>query len=477
MATYSGVKKIKIGDDIFVLDIPTATDIGIKFNYTTSGNNRAVQQDSNGNLYVTQKDDNTWTAMVGATSSANGSVGYVNATPPKDGYNTKFLRADGSWAIPNYTTNTDEKLKTVALTSATTYYPILATGANAAVNRQVDSTLGGLKYISTAGTTSAVGTALLQLGNAIASGTANNEQGVIRLYGTTAYYMDIKAESGLPAANRTIYLPSYAGTMYLTCTSTTNSVGGATTAPVYVKDTGEIAVVTSIPYSLLSGTPTIPTIPSNNITGSGTNGKVVKFTGTYTIGDGWGVTDNTTATAVSTSDTNLITGRTLANAGYVKSSGVTSITPGNCLINGTSGTSQTAITSTGTISHSTSGVGSAVTTAGFYKFKYDTYGHVTGVTAVAKADITGLGIPSSNTDTKVAQSASTTSNWKKLLLHYKDDAASTTAVTTSTEQVYAAVGISAQPSTGIVRTNGYNMSDKAQMVYDSTLDAIVFTFL
>lgn len=46
---------------------------------------------------------NTWTALVGATSSANGTAGYVSA-PPKDGYNTKFLRADGSWAIPAYPT-------------------------------------------------------------------------------------------------------------------------------------------------------------------------------------------------------------------------------------------------------------------------------------------------------------------------------------------------------------------------------------
>ena len=43
---------------------------------------------------------NTWTAMTGATSSANGTVGYVNAVPPKDGYNTKYLRADGTWSVP-----------------------------------------------------------------------------------------------------------------------------------------------------------------------------------------------------------------------------------------------------------------------------------------------------------------------------------------------------------------------------------------
>ena len=46
--------------------------------------------------------------MVGATSSSNGSVGYVNAVPPKDGYNTKYLRADGTWQVPpdhTYTVN------------------------------------------------------------------------------------------------------------------------------------------------------------------------------------------------------------------------------------------------------------------------------------------------------------------------------------------------------------------------------------
>ena len=44
----------------------------------------------------------TWIPMVGATSSANGTAGYVSA-PPKDGYNTKFLRADGTWVVPGGT--------------------------------------------------------------------------------------------------------------------------------------------------------------------------------------------------------------------------------------------------------------------------------------------------------------------------------------------------------------------------------------
>lgn len=50
------------------------------------------------------------------------------------------------------------------------------------------------------------------------------------------------------------------------------------------------------------------------------------------------------------------------------------------------------ITSSGsiTIGHGTPSGASAIDTAGFYKIKTDAYGHVNGVTAVAKSDITGL---------------------------------------------------------------------------------------
>ena len=48
---------------------------------------------------------------------------------------TKFLREDGTWQTPAYTTNTDEKLKIAAVTSGTTYYPIVAANSTAAANR------------------------------------------------------------------------------------------------------------------------------------------------------------------------------------------------------------------------------------------------------------------------------------------------------------------------------------------------------
>ena len=165
------------------------------------------------------------------TSSGTITVGHSNILTSAQTTQAVYpIKIDKNGHISAYgsavTIPSDEKVAVAALTSGTTYYPILATGTGTAT-RQIDSTLDGLKYVSTAGTTSAVGTARLQLGNGTASGTANNEQGVIRLYGTTAYYTDIKAESGLPTANRTIYLPSYGGTMYLPCMSTTSAVGGA----------------------------------------------------------------------------------------------------------------------------------------------------------------------------------------------------------------------------------------------------------
>lgn len=49
----------------------SGTEFSAKLGYTTSGNNRKVQADASGNLYVVQKDSNTWTA------NSSSSAGYV----------------------------------------------------------------------------------------------------------------------------------------------------------------------------------------------------------------------------------------------------------------------------------------------------------------------------------------------------------------------------------------------------------------
>lgn len=108
-------------------------------------------------------------------------------------------------------TNTDEKLKVAEVTSATQYYPLVGTGTTA-VTRQYDTT--GLKYKGTTGTTSAVGSSILELGNSTTSGTAGNKQGQIILYGTNSKKATITLEA--PSADVALALPTSGGTLALT---------------------------------------------------------------------------------------------------------------------------------------------------------------------------------------------------------------------------------------------------------------------
>ena len=101
-----------------------------------------------------QKD--TWIAMVGATSSANGTAGYVPA-PSKDVYNTGFLRADGSWVAPPDTKYNNATQSAAGLMSAAdkTKLDGIAPGATANVGTVTGVTAGvGLAggTISTSGT-------------------------------------------------------------------------------------------------------------------------------------------------------------------------------------------------------------------------------------------------------------------------------------------------------------------------------------
>lgn len=86
--------------------VESKADTGVYIT-TTAGTLHATNFDGKINNHTVNADvpsgalfTDTWIAMTGATSSADGTVGYVNAAPPSDGYNTKYLRADGTWAVP-----------------------------------------------------------------------------------------------------------------------------------------------------------------------------------------------------------------------------------------------------------------------------------------------------------------------------------------------------------------------------------------
>lgn len=150
-------------------------------------------------------------------------------------------------------TNTDTKLQIAAVTSGTTYYPMVAANSTAAATRQYDAT--GLAYAGTNGTTSTVGTAKITLGNNTASGTANNKKGQITLYGSTAYATTI--DPGSPTAARTITLPNATGTVALTSDIPTVP----TNVSAFTNDAGYITSYTDVKVRQVNDTTTNGTLP------------------------------------------------------------------------------------------------------------------------------------------------------------------------------------------------------------------------
>lgn len=80
-------------------------------------------------------------------------------------------------------------------------------------------------------------------------------------------------------------------------------------------------------------------------------------------------------------------------------------------------------------------------------------------------------------DTKVAQNVSTSTKWRKILLHYTEDDTSTASVTSATNQVYASAKVSVSPSNGELRASIFNISDKVTLQYNTTTNALDFVFV
>lgn len=83
---------VQLSSEKMYVNVPWTADGG---NAATVNGKTVAENVPSGAVFT-----DTWNAMTGATSSANGTKGYINATPPKDGYNTKFWGADGTWKVP-----------------------------------------------------------------------------------------------------------------------------------------------------------------------------------------------------------------------------------------------------------------------------------------------------------------------------------------------------------------------------------------
>lgn len=177
---------------------------------------------------------------------------YAPTTAGTSGY---VLKSNGSGA-PTWTsaTLTDKNVTSTTVTTERTYY-LTGSSSSSTATGGLDKHASIKAYVTSDANTS--GSAYIAIGNTTASGAVNAKQGYLRLYGSTAYYHELKGVQSYPSANRSVYFPRYAGDMYLTCVPGVVAVGGATTAPVYVDSKGTIKSVTSIPYSLLSNAPAV----------------------------------------------------------------------------------------------------------------------------------------------------------------------------------------------------------------------------
>lgn len=85
-----------------------------------------------------------------------------------------------------------------------------------------------------------------------------------------------------------------------------------------------------------------------------------------------------------------------------------------------------------------------------------------------------------NTDTKVTQSKSTATELRPLMLGYQSGttitALNTTIGTASTNQIYDAENLYAQPSTGMLGAKSFNIDGSAKMEYNTTTESIDFIF-
>ena len=150
--------------------------------------------------------------------------------PTSAGTLGQVLTSNGSgaptWAAASG--GTDEKLAVAAVTSGTTYYPIVGTGT-AAATRQFDTT--GFSYSANSIRS------FITLGNNISEGTTGSKRGAIQIYGTADRYTQLETLITSTGAGQNtgvvVYFPDKGGTVALTSdipTVPTISLNGSSTA-------------------------------------------------------------------------------------------------------------------------------------------------------------------------------------------------------------------------------------------------------
>lgn len=213
---------------------------GETYNFSTSGTFvRRAGDTMTGTLSFNDSDAKV--QRVGRSKSWHkGRDGAVVRTTSISGYSAtaSIKTSNGSWDIGAYDSAayTDDLLFSYVTdtlyngSSATTTAQIkflenshIAAHGFDLINSGGDNQTYGSLNIDTAGTTSTGGISMLNLGNDIATGTAKNAKGMIRLYASTTYKTDISTAA--LTASQTLTLPNKSGTVALMSDIEWNSIG------------------------------------------------------------------------------------------------------------------------------------------------------------------------------------------------------------------------------------------------------------
>ena len=150
-------------------------------------------------------------------------------------------------------------------------------GGGSFVNKDGDTMNGNLVIDRKDGTTSSVGYSVLQIGNNISSGTANNSRGFIELYSSGSALTRLR---GNATQTRVIDFPNAEGTLALTSDVVSKS-GDTMTGRLTITDQNS-----TVPISAQSVNTTTESVPSELVLGNSTaNGTVGCTHGTITL---WG---------------------------------------------------------------------------------------------------------------------------------------------------------------------------------------------
>lgn len=162
-----------------------------------------------------------WGNRIGASLILTTS-GFKFMNQAFTGYQTVYANFNGT--LTGNATSATQVYSTLTNPTAGTWYSVPFHGSGSTSTNKSLLSNNGISYYSLEGTTSAQGEALIQIGNSVATGTAGNKRGRLRIYSSSSGWVDFTATAS--TTNYTLTLPAASGTVALT----SSNVASASTA-------------------------------------------------------------------------------------------------------------------------------------------------------------------------------------------------------------------------------------------------------